>query len=204
MGAVYAVILTGSWGQGEGPRRPHVVLGVQTVLQGLSTKYTGLFLVKVGYLQARSDEPQLWHSDLWLELPLVWVVSCSLLVNPDCPMDGRENMFVCASGSSFPYPCQECSVSMLAGDLWILSSYVIHHGGATPREARARSTRIIAFAVIAIRRVDYETTLPVIPPPWAEAPAQQPSPPSPKAEHCTSGPVQPLGEGRAAAEVFRL
>ena len=46
------------------------------------------------------------------------------------------------------------------------------------------STGIIAFAAIATCRVNYETTGPIIPPPWAEAPAQQPSPPSPKVVHC--------------------
>ena len=55
-------------------------------------------------------------------------------------------------------------MSMLAGDLWILSSYVIHRGGAVPRDAPPGSTRIIAFAAIATRRVDYETTVPIIPP----------------------------------------
>ena len=77
-------------------------------------------------------------------------------------------------------------MSMVAGDLWILSSYVIHRGGAVPRDAPAGSTRIIAFAAIATRRVSYETTLPIVPPSWAEAPAQQSSPPSPKAVHCTA------------------
>ena len=46
--AVYAVIPTSSGGQDEGLQLPHVVLRAQRVLQGLSTKYTGLFLVKVG------------------------------------------------------------------------------------------------------------------------------------------------------------
>ena len=77
-------------------------------------------------------------------------------------------------------------MSMLAGDLWILSSYVIHRGRAVPRDAPPGSTRIIAFAAIATRRVDYETTAPIIPPPEAEAAAQQPSPPSPQAVHCTA------------------
>ena len=86
-------------------------------------------------------------------------------------MDGHENMFVYGSGSGVPYPWQEVSMSMLTGDLWILSSYVIHRGGAVLREAPARSTRIIAFAAIATRRIDYEPTVPSIPPPWAEAPA---------------------------------
>ena len=48
----------------------------------------------------------------------------------------------------------------------------------------AGSTRIMAFAAIATRGVDYETTVPIIPPPWAEARAQQPSLLSPKAVHC--------------------
>ena len=96
-------------------------------------------------------------------------------------------------------------MSMLAGDFWMLSSYVIHRGGAVPRDAPTGSTRIIAFAAIATRRVDYETTMPITPPPWAKAPAQQPSPPSPKAVHCTSAQyVQPPSEGRLASEVFRL
>ena len=77
-------------------------------------------------------------------------------------------------------------MSVLAGDLWILSSYVIHRGGVVPTDAPPGSTRIIAFAAIATRRVDYETTVPIIPPPWTEAPAQQPSPSSPKVVHCTA------------------
>ena len=56
-------------------------------------------------------------------------------------------------------------MSMLAGNLSILSSYPIRRGGAVPRDAPARSTRIIAFATIATRRVNYETTVPIIPPP---------------------------------------
>ena len=49
-----------------------------------------------------------------------------------------------------------------------------------PRDVPAGSTRIIAFAAIATRRVDYEKTAPIIPPHWAKAPVQHPSPPSPK------------------------
>ena len=64
-------------------------------------------------------------------------------------------------------------MSMLAGDLCIVSSYVIHRGGAVPRDAPPRSTCIIALAAIATRRVNYETTVPIIPPPWTKAPAQQ-------------------------------
>ena len=56
-------------------------------------------------------------------------------------------------------------MNMLTGGPWILSSYVIHRGGAIPRDALPGSTRIIAFAAIATRRVDYETTVPIIPPP---------------------------------------
>ena len=159
--AVYAVILTGNGGQ-EGLELPHVVLWAQRVLQGLSTKYPSLFLVKVRYVRATSDQPQLWHRDLPLELQTVGVghaFSCFMPVNLDCPMDGRENMLVYGPGSGVPYPWQEVSMSMLAGDLWILSSYVIHRGGAVPRDAPLGSTRIIAFAAIATRRVDYETTV---------------------------------------------
>ena len=54
--AVYAVIPTCNGGQ-EGLQLPHVVLWAQRVLQGLSTKYPGLFLVKVGYVQTTSDQP---------------------------------------------------------------------------------------------------------------------------------------------------
>ena len=186
--AVFAGIPTGKGGQ-EGLQLPHVVFWAQRVLQGLSTKYPGLFLVKVGYVRATSDQPKLWHRDLRLELQTVGVehaFSCFMPVNLDCPMDGRENMFVYGSGSGVPYPWQEVSMRMLAGDLWILSSYVIHRGGAVPRDAPPGSTRIIAFAAIATRRVEYETTVPIIPPPWAEAPAQQPSPPSPKVVHYTA------------------
>ena len=56
-------------------------------------------------------------------------------------------------------------MSMPAGDLWILSSYVIHRRGAVPRDAPPGSTRIIALAAIVTRRVDYETTVPIILPP---------------------------------------
>ena len=106
-------------------------------------------------------------------------------VNLDCPKNGRENIFVYGCGSGVPYPWLEVSMSTVAGDLWILSSYGIHRGRDVPRDAPAGSTRIIAFAAIATRRVDYEATVPIIPPSWAEAPAPQLSPPSPKAVHCT-------------------
>ena len=89
-------------------------------------------------MPATSDQPQLWHRDLPLEVQNVGVeraFSCFMPMNPDCPMDGGENMFVYGSGSGVPYPWQEVSMSMLAGDLWILSSYVIHRGGAVPRDA---------------------------------------------------------------------
>ena len=134
--AVYAMIPTGNGGQ-EGLRLPHVVLWWQRILQGLSTKYLGLFLVKVGYVGATSDEPQLWHRDLPLEVQNVGVehaFSCFMPVNLDCPMDGRENMFVYGFGSGVPYLWQEVSMSMLASDLWILRSYVIHRGGAGPEK----------------------------------------------------------------------
>ena len=184
--AVYAVIPTGNGGQ-EGLQLPHVVLWAHRALQGLSMKYPRLFLVKVGYVRATSDQPQLRHGDLPLELRTIGVehaFSSFMPLNPDCPMDGRENTFVYGSGSGVPYPWQEVSMSMLAGG-WILSSYVLHRGGAVPRDVPPGSTRIIAFAAIATRRVDYKTTVPIIPPPWAEAPAQQPSPSS-KAVHCTT------------------
>ena len=103
------MIPTGIRGQ-EGPQLPHVVLWAQRLLQGLSTKYPGLFLVKVGYVRATSDQPQLWHRDLPLELQTVGVehaFSCFMPVNLDCPMDGRENMFVYGCGSGVPYPWQE-------------------------------------------------------------------------------------------------
>ena len=105
--AVYAVIPTGKGGQDEGLQLPHVVLWVQRVLQGLSTKYAGVFLVKAGYLRATLDHPHLWHRDLPLKLQSVGVehaMSCFMPVNLDCPMDRRENIFVYGSGSGFPYP----------------------------------------------------------------------------------------------------
>ena len=182
------MIPTGSGGQDEGLQLPHVVLWAQRVLQGLSTKYTGLFLVKVGYVRATSDQPQLWHRDLPLELQSVGLehtFSYFMPVNLGCSMEGRENMFVYGSGCSVPYAWQEISMSMLAGNLRILSGYIIQCGGAVPREAPARSNCIIAFAAIATRRVDYAMTVPIILPHWAEAPAQQPLPPSLKAVHCT-------------------
>ena len=204
--AVYAVFRTDKGGQ-EGLQLPHVVLWAQGLVQRLSTKYPGLFLVKVGYLRATSDQPQLWHRDLPLELPIVGVehaFSCFMPVNLDCPMDGRENMFVYGSGSGDPYPCQEVLMSMVAGDLWILNSYVIHRGGAVPRHVPPGSTRIIAFAAIATHRVDYETPMPIIPPPWAEAPAQKTVATVPEGRALYSSAVQPRGEGRPAREVFRL
>ena len=138
-------------------------------------------------MQATSDQPQLWHRDPLLELQIVGVDHsfwCFMPVNQDCPMDGGANIFVYGSRSGVPYPWQEVSMSMLGGDLWILSSYVIHRGGAVPRDAPHGSTRIIAFAAIATRRVYYQTTVPIIPPLSAKAPAQQPSPPSLKAVQC--------------------
>ena len=120
---MYAVNPTGNGGQ-KGLRLLHVVLWAERVLQGLFTKYPGLFLVKVGYVQATSDHPQLWHLDLPLELQTVGVehaIFCFMPVNLDCPIDpsveGRENMFVYSSGSGVPYPWREVSMSMLAGDL---------------------------------------------------------------------------------------
>ena len=138
--AVHAMILTGIGGQ-EGLPLPHVLLWAQRVLQGLSTKYVGLFLVTVGYVRATSDQPQLWHEDQPLELQNVGVehaFSCFMPVNLDFPRDGRDNVFVYGSGSGVPYPWQEVSMSMLAGEMWILSSYVIHRGGAVPRDAPGR------------------------------------------------------------------
>ena len=135
------------------------------------------------------EQPQLWHRDMPVPLQTVGVehaFSCFMLVNLDCPMDGRENMFVYASGFGVPYPLHEVAMSMLAGNLWILSSCVIHRGGAVPIDALLGSTRILPFAAIVTSRVDYQTTVTIIPPPWAEAPAPQPSPPSPKAVHCAA------------------
>ena len=91
--------------------------------------------------------------------------SCCMSPSLDCSMDGRENMYVYGCGCGVPYLWQEVSMSMLAGDLWILSSYVIHRGGAVLRDAPPGSTRIIAFAAIATRRLEYETTVSIIPPP---------------------------------------
>ena len=202
--AVYAVIPMGNGGQ-EGLQLPHVVLWAERVLQRLSTKYPGLFLVKVRYVRTTSDHPQLWHRDLPLELQTVGLehaFSCFMLVNLDCPMNGRENMFVYDSCSGVPYPWQEVLMSMLAGDPWILSSFVIHRGGAVPRDEPPGSTRIIAFAAIATGRVDCETTVPIIPPPWAEAPAQQPSPPSPKAVHCTAAQCNRVVKADPPAKCF--
>ena len=203
--AVYAVIPTANRGQ-EGLQLPHIVLWAQRVLQGLSTKYPGLFLVKVGYVRATSDQPELWHRDLPLDLQTVGVehtFSCFMPVNWDCPMDGRENMFEYGSSSCVPYPWQEVSMSMLAGDLWILSSYVIHRGGMVPRDALPGSTRIIAFAAIATRRVNYETTVPIICHPGLKARATTVAT-VPEGRALYSSAVQPRGEGRPASEVFRL
>ena len=99
-------------------------------------------------MRATLRPPQLWHQDLLLELQNVRVehlFSCLMPVNLDCSMEGRENMFVYGFGSGVPFPWQEVSISMLAGDLWTLKSYVIHRGRAVPREAPAGSTCIIPF-----------------------------------------------------------
>ena len=134
--------------------------------------------MKVGYVRATSDQPQLWHPELPLELQTVGVeqaISCFKPVKLDCPINGRENMFVYSSGSDAPNRWQDVSMNMLAGDVWILSSYVIHRGGAVPRDVPPGSTRNITSAAIATRRIDYKTTVPLIPPPRVEIPAQQPS-----------------------------
>ena len=152
---VYAVIPTGSGDQDEGLQLPHAILWAQSILQGLSKKYTGLFLVKVGYLRATSDQPQLCHQGLRLELHSVGVehaLCCFMPKNQHCSMGGGEKMIAYGSGSGVPYPWQEVSMSMLIGDLWTLN--IIHCGGAVPREARARSTGIIAVTATATRGVD--------------------------------------------------
>ena len=56
-------------------------------------------------------------------------------------------------------------MGMLAADLWILRSYAIHRGGVVATEVPAGSSRMIAFAAITTRRVDSETTGPIIAPP---------------------------------------
>ena len=146
---VYAVIPTGSGAQ-EGLQLPHVGVSAQKILHSLFTKYPRLFLVKVWYMRATSDQPQLWHRHPPLELQTVraeHAFSCLMPENVDCPMDGPVNMFMYGLGSSVPYPWQEVSMSMLAGDLWIVSSYVPHRGGAVARDALGGSNRIITFAL---------------------------------------------------------
>ena len=111
-------------------------------------------------MRATLGPTQLWHRDLPLEFQNVGVeqaFSCLMPVNLDCSMEGRVNMFVYGSGSGVPFPWQEVSTSMLAGDLWTLRSCVIHRGGAVLRVAPSGSTCIIAFAAIVTRRVDYKT-----------------------------------------------
>ena len=63
MAAVYAVIPTGTGGQDEGLELRDAVLRAQRVLQVLSMKYPGLFLVKLRYVRATSNRQQLWHLD---------------------------------------------------------------------------------------------------------------------------------------------
>ena len=102
--AVYAVIPTGNGGQ-EGLQLPHVVLWAQRLLQGLSMKYPGLCLVKVGYVRATSDQSQLWHRDLPLELQTVGVrhaFSYFMPVTLDCPMDGRRRCSCTVLALLFP------------------------------------------------------------------------------------------------------
>ena len=204
---MYAVIPTGSGGQDEGLQVPHVaLLGAKGSARPLYEVHGSLFGgAKVGYVRATSDQPQLWHRDLLLELQNLGVqhaFSCLKPVNLDGPMDGCENMFVYVSGSSVPYLWQKVSMSMVAGDPRILGSYVIHCGGAVQREALAKSTCVIAFAAITRRLVDYETTLPIIPPPWVEAPAQQPSPPSPKAVPGIAARCHRLGKADLPPKCF--
>ena len=75
-------------------RRPQILINF---LCSLSCHLEGLFLVKVGYVRATSDQPQLWDRDLPLELQTVGVehaFSCFMPVNLKCPTDGCENMCV--------------------------------------------------------------------------------------------------------------
>ena len=74
--------------------------------------------------------------------------------------------------------------------------------GAFPRDAPPGATRIITFAAIATHGVAYETTVPIIPPPWAEAPALQPSPPSPKAVQCTAAQCNRVVKADSPAKCF--
>ena len=111
---MYAVIPTGNGGQ-EGLQLPHVVPWAQRALQGLSTEYSGVFLVKVGYVRATSDQPQLRHRNPPRGLQTAGVeqaFSCFMLVKLDCRMDGRANMFVYGFGCGDPHPWQELSMSI--------------------------------------------------------------------------------------------
>ena len=116
-------------------------------------------------------------------------------------MDVRENMFVYGYGYGVHYPWQEVSMSMLAGDLWILSHspwcgcpercaawvnpyHRLCRHCHTPR--RLRDHRADHPATLG--RSSRATTVATAP----EGPAVY------------SSAVQPRGEGRPASEVFRL
>ena len=186
--AMYAVIPTSSGCQG-GLQLADVVPWAQRILQSIPTNYPGVFVVKVRVRARNVGLATLWHLDLPLMLQNLRVehaFSSFMRANLHCPMDGRENMFVYGTGSGVSWPWQEASMSMLVADLWILGSNLIQRGRVVLRDAPAGSTSISAFAAIATRCIDYQTELPIIPPPWDQAPARQPSPPSQKAVHYTA------------------
>ena len=102
-------------------------------------------------------------------------------VNLDCPMDGRENMFVYGSGSGVPYPSLWGCPERCAG--WINSCHHLCRHCDTPRRLRrqCRSFRHPGQKALA-------TTAAAVP----------------EGHALYTGVVQPRGEGRPAAEVFRL
>ena len=56
-------------------------------------------------------------------LGLEHVFSCFMPINLDYPVSACESMFMFGSCCTVPYPWREVLMGMLAGDLWILSSF---------------------------------------------------------------------------------
>ena len=126
---------------------------------------------------------------------------CFMPVNLDCPVHGSENMFVYGLGSGVPYPWQEILMGMLAGDVWILSNYVIYQLTLSPEKHRL--DQLVSLLLLPLRLAASTTRrqcrsfrhLGQMPPrnrPVASSRALY------------NNPLQPPSEGRAAAKVICL
>ena len=82
-----------------------------------------------------SDQPQLWHRDVPLELKNIGVehaFTYFMLVNLDCRMDGRENMFVYGSSSSVPYQRPFCMSTQASPPCLVEKCFGANHHMFTP------------------------------------------------------------------------